>query len=135
MPPPNPQLIHNAAYNTHANDHPTGILFGLGTTVLSNSAMVHSFKNGVSFNVACCTFSIMISVHGSAPDIAGKSIANPLASIRSAALMLRHLGYGKQAERIEKAVDEVIRDGTVLTPDLGGKSKTEEVTAEVLKRI
>jgi homoisocitrate dehydrogenase len=64
-----------------------------------------------------------------------KSIANPLASIRSAALMLRHLGYGKGAGRIESAVDAVIRDGTVLTPDLGGKSKTEEVTAEVLKRI
>ena len=74
-------------------------------------------------------------VHGSAPDIVGKSIANPLASIRSAALMLRHLGYGKGAERIESAVDEVIRIGTVLTPDLGGKSKTEEATAEVLKRI
>jgi homoisocitrate dehydrogenase len=49
--------------------------------------------------------------------------------------MLRHLGYGEGAERIERAVDAVIRDGTVLTPDLGGKSKTEEVTAEVLKRI
>ena len=49
--------------------------------------------------------------------------------------MLRHLGYGKGAERIERAVDGVIREGTVLTPDLGGKSKTEEVTAEVLKRI
>ena len=49
--------------------------------------------------------------------------------------MLRHLGYAKGAERIESAVDGVIRDGAVLTPDLGGKSKTEEVTAEVLKRI
>lgn len=85
--------------------------------------------------MAFYAFFIMISVHGSAPDIAGKSIANPLASIRSAALMLRRLGYDKQARRIENAVDEVIRDGTVLTPDLGGKSKTEEVTAEVLKRI
>ena len=74
-------------------------------------------------------------VHGSAPDIAGKSIANPLASIRSAALMLHRLGYGDAAIRIEKAVDEVIREGRVLTPDLGGKSKTSEVTAEVLKKI
>ena len=49
--------------------------------------------------------------------------------------MLRHLGYGKQAGRIENAVDAVIRDGSVLTPDLGGRSKTEEVTGEVLKRI
>lgn len=76
-----------------------------------------------------------ISVHGSAPDIAGKEMANPLAAIRSAALMLRHLGYDDGALRIEHAVDAVIREGSVLTPDLGGKAKTGEVTAEVLKRI
>jgi homoisocitrate dehydrogenase len=75
------------------------------------------------------------SVHGSAPDIAGQSIANPLASIRSAALMLRHLGYSKGADRIDKAVDEVIRDGKVLTPDLGGMAKTGEVLNQVLRRI
>lgn len=74
-------------------------------------------------------------VHGSAPDIAGQGIANPIASIRSAALMLRHLGYAAPADRIDKAVDEVVRGGQVLTPDLGGKSKTDEVVGEVLKRI
>lgn len=75
------------------------------------------------------------SVHGSAPDIAGQGIANPLAAIRSSALMLRHLGYATGADRIDKAVDEVIREGQVLTPDLGGKSSTEEVLAAVIKRI
>lgn len=74
-------------------------------------------------------------MHGSAPDIAGKSIANPLASIRSAALMLRYLGYIKGADRIDNAVDEVIREGKVLTPDLGGMSKTGEVVDEVIRRI
>ncbi len=74
-------------------------------------------------------------VHGSAPDIAGKGIANPLAAIRSAALMLRQLGYSEGANKIENAVDEVIREGRVLTPDLGGSSRTQEVTDEVLKRI
>jgi homoisocitrate dehydrogenase len=74
-------------------------------------------------------------VHGSAPDIAGQGIANPIASIRSAALMLRHLGYTDAAARIDQAVDGVVREGQVLTPDLGGKSKTAEVVAEVLKRI
>ncbi|PAV20739.1 mitochondrial NAD-homo-isocitrate dehydrogenase [Pyrrhoderma noxium] len=74
-------------------------------------------------------------VHGSAPDIAGKGIANPLAAIRSAALMLRTLGYGEGATRIECAVDEVIREGRYLTPDLGGKASTEEVTEAVLKLI
>ncbi|TDL29297.1 mitochondrial NAD-homo-isocitrate dehydrogenase LysB [Rickenella mellea] len=81
------------------------------------------------------TFVMGEPVHGSAPDIAGKSIANPLAAIRSAALMLRHLGYGDAAARIENAVDIVIRDGRILTPDLGGSAKTQDVTAEVLKRI
>ena len=74
-------------------------------------------------------------VHGSAPDIAGQGIANPIASIRSAALMLRHMGYSKGADRLDKAVDEVIREGKVLTPDLGGKSKTQEVLDEVLRRL
>ncbi|THH33753.1 hypothetical protein EUX98_g368 [Antrodiella citrinella] len=74
-------------------------------------------------------------VHGSAPDIAGQGIANPIASIRSAALMLRHLGYLKGADRIDSAVDEVVREGIFLTPDLGGSSKTQEVTDEIVKRI
>lgn len=81
------------------------------------------------------TFVMGEPVHGSAPDIAGQQIANPLAAIRSAALMLRHLGYVDGANRIDKAVDEVIREGQVLTPDLGGRSKTLEVLSEVLKRI
>ena len=74
-------------------------------------------------------------MHGSAPDIAGKGIANPLAAIRSAALMLRTLGYGDGASRIELAVNQVIREGRYLTPDLGGNAKTREVIDEVVKRI
>jgi homoisocitrate dehydrogenase len=74
-------------------------------------------------------------VHGSAPDIEGKGIANPLASIRSAALMLRHLGYSTGADRLDVAVDAVLRDGRVLTPDLKGKSTTEEVLQAVLKKL
>jgi homoisocitrate dehydrogenase len=49
--------------------------------------------------------------------------------------MLRHLGYAKGSDRIDRAVNQVIREGKVLTPDLGGKSKTEEVVQEVLKWI
>ncbi|KAF5388244.1 hypothetical protein D9615_000158 [Tricholomella constricta] len=74
-------------------------------------------------------------VHGSAPDIVGKGISNPLASIRSAALMLRHLGYIKGADRLDTAVDQVIREGTTLTPDLQGTSSTTEVLDAVLKKI
>ncbi|KAF8528879.1 mitochondrial NAD-homo-isocitrate dehydrogenase LysB [Hysterangium stoloniferum] len=74
-------------------------------------------------------------VHGSAPDIAGQNKANPLAAIRSAALMLRYLGYSDGADRIDNAVNTVLRQGDVLTPDLGGKSSTQDVVDEVLKRI
>lgn len=74
-------------------------------------------------------------VHGSAPDIEGKGIANPLASIRSAALMLRHLGYTNGADRLDDAVNAVLREGTTLTPDLNGKSTTQEVLQAVLKRL
>ena len=75
------------------------------------------------------------SVHGSAPDIAGQNKANPVAAIRSAAMMLRHLGYGESAARIEIAVDAVLSEGVVLTPDLGGKATTTEVTEAILRRI
>lgn len=80
-------------------------------------------------------YCLILSVHGSAPDIAGQSKANPIAAMRSAALMLRHLGYARGAERIEQAVDQVIREGKVLTPDLGGTAKTGEVVDAILKLI
>jgi len=81
------------------------------------------------------TFVMGEPVHGSAPDIEGKGLANPLASIRSAALMLRRLGYTKGADRLDVAVDQVIREGRTLTPDLAGKSTTNGVLEAVLKNL
>ena len=72
------------------------------------------------------------SVHGSAPDIAGKGIANPTATIRSAALMLEHIGMGAEAQRLDAAVGRVYRDGKTLTPDQGGTAKTREMAQAVL---
>ncbi|CAO3677612.1 hypothetical protein G6F70_000217 [Rhizopus microsporus] len=74
-------------------------------------------------------------VHGSAPDIAGKGIANPIAAIRSAGMLLEHMGHTTQALKIYDAVDAVLADGSVLTPDLGGKSSTNDVTEAVLKNL
>lgn len=89
-----------------------------------------------TFHAPHCSNTLSASVHGSAPDIAGKNIANPIAAIRSAALMLRHLGYPDGADRIDKAVDEVLRgDPLALTPDLGGKGTTKAVTDAILKLI
>lgn len=73
-------------------------------------------------------------VHGSAPDIAGKGIANPIGAIASAALMLEHLGLKAEAERVERAIEATTAAG-VLTPDVGGASTTREVGDEVLAHL
>ena len=74
-------------------------------------------------------------VHGSAPDIAGKGVVNPLATILSAAMMLDHLQIGDAAREIEAAVAAVLAEGKVRTPDLGGSSTTEAVTVAVLEKL
>ena len=76
-------------------------------------------------------------VHGSAPDIADRvpAIANPIAAIRSAALMLEYSGWKAEADRIYSAVDAVLEEGSIRTPDLGGKSSTDEVADAVCKRL
>ncbi len=65
--------------------------------------------------------------HGSAPDIAGQGIANPLATILSAAMMLEHLGEEKAAKKVHQAVTQVLAQGKILTPDLKGEATTAEV--------
>jgi 3-isopropylmalate dehydrogenase len=74
-------------------------------------------------------------VHGSAPDIAGQGIANPLAMLLSAALMLRHgLGLASEAAAVESAVDRALQEG-LRTPDLGGAAGTEQATRAVLAHL
>lgn len=73
-------------------------------------------------------------VHGSAPDIAGKGIANPLAAILAAAMLLDHIGAPQQAARVRRAVNGVLAQG-VLTPDLGGSARTTDVTAAVVAAL
>ncbi|ATW87181.1 3-isopropylmalate dehydrogenase [Halohasta litchfieldiae] len=73
-------------------------------------------------------------VHGTAPDIAGQGIANPTATILSAALMLDHLGYTEEADRVETAVESVLAEGP-RTGDLGGDADTDEVTAAIVDRL
>ena len=74
-------------------------------------------------------------VHGSAPDIAGKGIVNPLATILSAAMMLDHLGASEAAQEVERSVARVLADGRARTPDLGGTSSTAEVTDAILEEL
>jgi tartrate dehydrogenase/decarboxylase/D-malate dehydrogenase len=74
-------------------------------------------------------------VHGSAPDIAGKGIANPLAAILSAGMLLDHLGLAKSATALKKAVAAVLMAGKPRTPDLGGSASTIQVADAVLAAL
>jgi tartrate dehydrogenase/decarboxylase / D-malate dehydrogenase len=74
-------------------------------------------------------------VHGSAPDIAGKGVANPLGAIFSAAMMLEHLGLDKAADRVDSAARSVLAKGRVRTPDLGGRNSTDEMLEAVLDEL
>lgn len=79
--------------------------------------------------------SIFEPVHGSAPDIAGRGVVNPIATILSAAMMLDHLEVTAAARRVEGAVAAVLADGKIRTPDLGGASSTQEVTDAIIGRL
>ncbi len=74
-------------------------------------------------------------VHGSAPDIAGQKIANPIGQIWSAAMMLDHLGHPDAAAAIVQAIERVVKDPRRLTPDMGGKASTEELGKAVAAEI
>jgi len=74
-------------------------------------------------------------VHGSAPDIAGRGIANPMAMVLSASMMLEWLGEGDKAKAVERAVVRALQDGRVRTPDLGGSAKTEEITSAIVQEL
>jgi len=77
-------------------------------------------------------YAVFEPVHGSAPDIAGKGVANPIAMILSGAMMLRHLGEKGSASAVEAAVDTVLERGDVRTPDLGGSSSTMDVAEAIV---
>ncbi|SDA55773.1 isocitrate/isopropylmalate family dehydrogenase [Methanobrevibacter millerae] len=74
-------------------------------------------------------------VHGSAPDIAGKGIANPIAMMLSAVMMLRYLGEVDAADKVDNAILKLLTDAKVLTGDLGGKATTKEVTEEIISLL
>jgi isocitrate dehydrogenase (NAD+) len=75
------------------------------------------------------------AVHGSAPDIAGKGLANPMALLLSGVLMLRHINEGAIADRVMAALGEVLSEGTVRTRDLGGTSSTIEFTDAICRKL
>jgi isocitrate dehydrogenase (NAD+) len=87
---------------------------------------------GANFGDACAIFE---AVHGSAPDIAGKNLANPTALLRSALLMLRHIGETDAATRVQSGLERVYRTRDKLTRDVGGKAGTSEFADAVIEEI
>lgn len=80
-------------------------------------------------------YAIFEAVHGSAPDIAGKGLANPIALLRSAALMLEHIGQAQAAGRIERSVRQTLQSGRGLTRDLGGDGTTATLTEALIANL
>ncbi len=78
---------------------------------------------------------IFEAVHGSAPDIAGKGIANPLALLLAAAMMLDHVSRNDAALKLRRAIDGALRDDRVRTGDLGGRATTHEMTQAIVRRV
>jgi isocitrate dehydrogenase (NAD+) len=110
-------LLLTNLYGDIMSDLAAGLVGGLGVVPSGNMGE---------------TVAIFEAVHGTAPDIAGKGIANPTALLMSAILMLQHLGEIEAAARIEDALHLVYREGKVLTRDLGGTASTSEFTAAVI---
>jgi isocitrate dehydrogenase (NAD+) len=80
-------------------------------------------------------YAVFEAVHGSAPDIAGKGLANPIALIRSAAMLLEHIGQPRPAARIEQSVERTLAAGKGLTRDLGGDGNTASITEQLIANL
>ncbi|MEG0094293.1 MAG: isocitrate/isopropylmalate family dehydrogenase, partial [Erysipelotrichaceae bacterium] len=80
-------------------------------------------------------YAMFEAVHGSAPDIAGKHIANPTALLLSACMMLEYLHFDQEAKKIRDAIDTVLTQGQYKTQDLGGNATSEEYTNEIIKQL
>jgi homoisocitrate dehydrogenase len=120
---------------THPQTFDVLVTTNLFGDILSDeaSALVGGLGLAPSGNIGA-EAAIFEPVHGSAPDIAGKGIANPLAAILAAAMMLEHIGEPAQAARLRQAVQTVLTRGP-LTPDLGGAAHTAEVTKVVIAAL
>ncbi|XP_064073096.1 probable isocitrate dehydrogenase [NAD] subunit alpha, mitochondrial isoform X4 [Vanessa tameamea] len=113
-------LVMPNLYGDIMSDMCSGLVGGLGLTPSGNIG-----KNGALFE----------SVHGTAPDIAGKDMANPTALLLSAIMMLRHLQLNEHADKVQNACYEVLREGKSLTGDLGGTGKCSEYTNAIISKL
>ena len=133
------QLVDSMAMRliTHAREYDVVVTTNMFGDILTDEAAVLGGSLGLlpSASVGDHGASLYEPVHGSAPDIAGRGIANPMATVLSAAMLLRHTaGNEGAAQRIENAVVSTIRNGTI-TPDLGGQATTQQVTETIISQL
>lgn len=114
-------LVMPNLYGDIISDLSAGLIGGLGLTPSGNIG-----KNGLA---------LMEAVHGTAPDIAGKDLANPTALLLSGVMMLEHLGRAQHATQIKSATLKTIADGKYITGDLGGNSKCSEFTKAIIGNL
>ena len=107
-------------YGDIVSDLAAGLVGGLGVVPGANMGEHHA---------------VFEAVHGSAPDIAGKGVANPTALIRSSVLMLSHLGETDAAHRLNRAIEQVYAERDHLTPDVGGTSSTNQFTDALIAKL
>ena len=107
-------------YGDIVSDLAAGLVGGLGIAPGANIGAGHAMFE---------------AVHGSAPDIAGRDIANPMSMILSAVMMLRYIGESTGAERIERALAAALAEGKALTRDLGGSAGTRAMTAAIVEQL
>lgn len=113
-------LVMPNLYGDILSDMCAGLIGGLGLTPSGNIGL-----GGAIFE----------SVHGTAPDIAGKDLANPTALLLSACMMLRHMGMNDKADKIAQAAYTTIAERKYLTGDLGGKAKCSEFTNAICEKV
>jgi isocitrate dehydrogenase (NAD+) len=113
-------LVLPNLYGDIVSDLAAGLVGGLGIVPGANLGDNHA---------------IFEAVHGTAPDIAGKGLANPTALMQSAVLMLAHLGEREASARLRSAIDQVYANRECLTGDVGGSSTTEQFTEAVIRRV
>jgi isocitrate dehydrogenase (NAD+) len=113
-------LVMENLFGDVISDLAAGLVGGLGVVP------------GANLGSRCAVFE---AVHGSAPDIAGKGLANPIALLRSAVMMLEHVGQREAAKRIEHSVMVTLERGIGLTRDLGGDGNTATITEQIIKNL
>lgn len=114
-------IVTNNLYGDILSDLGAGLVGGLG---IAASANLHPGKR----------YGLFEPVHGSAPALVGKGVANPVAAVLTGALLLEHLGHAAAARDLERAAKQAVTDGA-RTPDLGGKSTTREVASAIAARL